>query len=322
MSRRDKIKKEAIKTIEIEIQALQQLRTSIGEEFVDVVSILINSAGRLVITGLGKSALVAKKIVATLNSTGTPSLFMHAADAIHGDLGMIRKDDILMCISKSGNTAELKILIPLVKAMGCKVVAMTSNTNSYAHLNSDLNLYVPVDEEADPNNLAPTASTTAQMALGDAIAVTLLSLRGFTPQHFAKFHPGGSIGKQLYLRVKDLSNNNQKPFVHEKDGIKEIIVEISSKRLGAAAVMNDQNKPIGIITDGDIRRMLSASLKLDNILAKDIMSKDPKTVHSDAMAVDALQIMRTSNINQLLVVDGDSYFGVIHIHDLIKEGFV
>jgi arabinose-5-phosphate isomerase len=316
------IKAEAIKTIEIEAQTLHLLSKTIDDNFVNVVSLIAGSTGRLVITGIGKSALVAKKMVATLNSTGTPSLFMHAADAIHGDLGMITEQDILLCISKSGNTAELKILIPLVKSMGCPVISMSSNAESFSSRSSDYFLFVPVDEEADPNNLAPTASTTAQMALGDAIAVSLLSLKGFTPKHFAKYHPGGSLGKQLYLRVSDLSSKNQKPCVRKTDSLKNVIIEISSKRLGTAAVLDDNDKICGIVTDGDIRRMLSKIDDLSNITAKDIMSTNPKWIEPDELAVNALQKMRTHNINQLLVATNNTLVGVIHIHDLIDEGFI
>lgn len=322
MDKKAQIKAEAIKTIEIEAQALHLLSKTIDDRFVNVVSLIAGSTGRLVITGIGKSALVAKKMVATLNSTGTPSLFMHAADAIHGDMGMITEQDILMCISKSGDTAELKILIPLVKSMGCPVISMSSNPESFAAKVSNFFLFVPVDEEADPNNLAPTASSTAQMALGDAIAVSLLSLKGFTPRHFAKFHPGGSLGKQLYLRVSDLSSKNEKPFVLKTDSLKKVIIEISSKRLGTTAVLDDQGKICGIVTDGDIRRMLSKIDDLSNITAADIMSSNPKTIEPDDLAVNALQKMRVHNINQLLVANEKTLIGVVHLHDLIHEGFI
>jgi arabinose-5-phosphate isomerase len=316
------IKAEAIKTIEIEAHALQLLSKTIDDNFVNVVSLIAGSTGRLVITGIGKSALVGKKMVATLNSTGTPSLFMHAADAIHGDLGMITEHDILLCISKSGDTAELKILVPLVKSMGCPVIVMSSNPDSFSARTSNYFLFVPVDEEADPNNLAPTASTTAQMALGDAIAVALLSLKGFTPRNFAKYHPGGSLGKQLYLRVSDLSSRNEKPFVRKGDSLKKVIIEISSKRLGSAAVLDEHDKICGIVTDGDIRRMLSKIDDLSNITAQDIMSSNPKCIEPDELAVNALQKMRSHNINQLLVSSNKELTGVIHIHDLIDEGFI
>lgn len=316
------IKAEAIKTIEIEAHALQLLSKTIDDNFVNVVSLIAGSTGRLVITGIGKSALVGKKMVATLNSTGTPSLFMHAADAIHGDLGMITEHDILLCISKSGDTAELKILVPLVKSMGCPVIVMSSNPDSFSARTSNYFLFVPVDEEADPNNLAPTASTTAQMALGDAIAVALLSLKGFTPRNFAKYHPGGSLGKQLYLRVSDLSSRNEKPFVRKDDSLKKVIIEISSKRLGSAAVLDEHDKICGIVTDGDIRRMLSKIDDLSNITAQDIMSSNPKCIEPDELAVNALQKMRNHNINQLLVSSNKELTGVIHIHDLIDEGFI
>jgi len=273
----------------------------------------------VVITGIGKSANICQKIVATLNSTGTPSLFMHAADAIHGDLGTIQKDDVIICISKSGNTPEIKVLVPLIKNYGNTLIALTGNPTSFLGTEANFVLNCFVEKEACPNNLAPTSSTTAQMVMGDALAVCLLSLNNFGSKDFAKYHPGGALGKKLYLRVNDLIEKNEKPQVSPTTPIKDVIIEISEKRLGTAAVI-ENNKIVGIITDGDIRRMLTDTTDISKVIAADIMSANPKTIASDMMAVDTLQIMESNNISQILVEDNGTYIGVVHLHDLIKEG--
>ncbi len=321
-NQRDLILKTALNTIEIEAEALYALKTSLDDNFVNAVLEIYNCKGRIVITGIGKSALIAKKIVATLNSTGSPSLFMHAADAIHGDLGMIQKEDIVICLSKSGETPEIKVLVPLVKTLGSKLIALVSYSDSYLAKRADHFILIPITKEADPNNLAPTASTASQMSAGDAIATALLALKGFGAGDFAQFHPGGSIGKQLYLRVSDLYPNNSKPLVYEESSLRETILEMTSKRLGVTIVLNQDQKITGIITDGDLRRMLESEKDLTNILAKDIMSASPVTIDSNAMAVDALNTMRENSITQLAVVVDEAYAGVIHLHDLINEGLI
>ncbi len=314
----------ALHTLEVEMEALQNLRASIDEVFCEVVQAIHDSAGRVVVTGIGKSAIVAQKIVATLNSTGTPSLFMHAADAIHGDLGMILPDDILLCLSKSGSTSEIKVLVPLVKNNGIKVVGIVAEKESWLGTHANYLLHTPISKEADPNNLAPTASTTAQMAMGDAMAVSLLALRGFQPNDFAKFHPGGVLGKQLYLRVSDLYKTNERPAVLVSTNLHDTILEMTSKRLGCTAVLNEKEEIIGIITDGDLRRMLKQQdgAGFSKLQAMDIMGRNPKTISADALAVKALEIMRANSITQLLVEKDGSYAGVVHLHDLIREGLV
>lgn len=314
----------AIRTIDIEISALKDLRSGIQAAFAEVVELIHASKGRVVVTGIGKSAIIAQKIVATLNSTGTPALFMHAADAVHGDLGMVQTGDLLLCLSKSGSTAEIKVLLPLVKHRGILVVGMVSQRNSWLAQHADYVLYTPVTEEADPNDLAPTASTTAQMALGDALAVALLALRGFQSTDFAAFHPGGLLGKQLYLRVSDLSAGNERPAVNEEASVQQAILEITSKRLGCTVVLNDSGQATGIITDGDLRRTLEqkGDRGLFQLKAKDIMNPQPKTIALNAMAVEALEKMRSHSITQLLVVDEGRYAGIVHLHDLIREGLV
>jgi len=317
----EEIKKIGQKTIKIESEAINQLIDSVNNNFIDAVKLILNAKGRVVITGIGKSANIAQKIVATMNSTGTPAIFMHAADAIHGDLGNIQKDDVVICISKSGNTPEIKVLVPLVKNFGNSIIAITGNTNSFLgeHANFTLNTYV--EKEACPNNLAPTSSTTAQLVMGDALSVCLLECRGFNSNDFAKYHPGGALGKQLYLRVSDLYINNEKPLVNPNDSIKDAILEISSKRLGVAAV-TENDKLVGIVTDGDLRRMLQETDNFNHLMVKDIMTTSPKTITKDEMAVSALQIMQSSNITQLIVSDNNTYLGVIHLHDLIREGII
>ena len=317
------ITKTALKTLEIEIETLNKLKSSINEHFTRCVSSIYSCQGRLVVTGIGKSALVGQKIVATLNSTGTAAIFMHAADAIHGDLGMVQNGDFVLCISKSGETPEIKVLIPLLKNLGHPIIGMVSNQASFLGKQSDYLLHTPISKEADPNNLAPTASTTAQIAMGDALATALLALKGFTPKDFAQFHPGGALGKQLYLKVRDLYPNNEQPAVKVGDSIPTTILEMTSKRLGATAVLTEDQLLVGIITDGDLRRMLEKGLSLNELKAGDIMSPSPKTIQEDKMAVNALQEMRTHSITQLIVVDKSSkYKGFIHLHDLIREGLI
>ncbi|MFB0937793.1 MAG: KpsF/GutQ family sugar-phosphate isomerase [Urechidicola sp.] len=309
----------AKQTIITESNAIANLINYVGASFENSVKLIHNSTGRLIVTGIGKSAIVANKIVATLNSTGTPSVFMHAADAIHGDLGIIQKDDVIICISNSGNTPEIKVLVPLIKNYGNKIIAITGNTDSFLGQEADYVLSSYVEKEACPNNLAPTSSTTAQMVIGDALAVCLLNLNDFSSKDFAKYHPGGALGKKLYLRVSDLIAKNEKPQVTSTSSVNDVIIEISQKRLGATAVLENK-KIVGIITDGDIRRMLKNSNDFSTLIASDIMGSEPKTITSDAMAVDVLEIMESNNISQILVTENGIYAGVVHLHDLIKEG--
>jgi arabinose-5-phosphate isomerase len=315
------IKQIARTTLRDEADAVAGLMQRIDDDFVQVVKLILQSTGRVIITGIGKSANIAQKIVATLNSTGTPATFMHAADALHGDLGTIRADDIVICLSKSGNTPEIKVLVPLLKLSVKKLVAMVGNRDSYLAKQADFIIDVSVVKEACPNNLAPTASTTAQLAMGDALAVCILESKGFSTSDFARYHPGGAIGKQLYLRVQDLCVNNAVPRVEAGNSIKDVIVEITSKRLGATAVVED-SKLVGIITDGDIRRMLYKNIAIENHCAADIMSPNPKTIEKDALVADALNVMRQNNITQLLVTNQGKYMGVIHLHDILKEGII
>ena len=308
-------------TIEMESKAILNLSSLITDDFADATQLIYNSKGRVIITGIGKSAIIANKIVATLNSTGTPAIFMHAADAIHGDLGLILKDDVVICISKSGNTPEIKVLVPLIKSAKNKMIAITGNTESFLGLHADFVLNAYVEKEACPNNLAPTTSTTAQLVIGDALAVCLLELRGFSSNDFAKYHPGGALGKKLYLRVLDISSVNEKPKVLPKTSIKDVIIEITEKMLGVTAVV-EHDKIIGIITDGDLRRMLSQVDDFSGLTAKDIMSANPKRIETEAMAIDALEVMETNGISQLLVEENGTYAGVVHLHDLIKEGII
>lgn len=305
----------------MESKAISNLSNLVNDDFSDAVNLIYNSKGRVIITGIGKSAIIANKIVATLNSTGTPSVFMHAAEAIHGDLGLILKDDIVVCISNSGNTPEIKVLIPLIKRANNKIIAITGNSKSFLGEEAHFILNSYVEKEACPNNLAPTTSTTAQLVIGDALAVCLLDLRGFSSNDFAKYHPGGALGKKLYLRVKDISSVNEKPNVSLDTSIKEVIIEITKKRLGVTAVIEDQ-KIIGIITDGDLRRMLTKVDDFSKLSAKDIMSANPKRIEGNSMAVDALEIMEAHDISQILVEENGTYTGVVHLHDLIKEGII
>ncbi|WP_160712057.1 KpsF/GutQ family sugar-phosphate isomerase [Chitinophaga solisilvae] len=312
----------ARRTIAMEATAINDLQQFIDADFEKVVELIATCNGRLVVTGIGKSAIIAQKIVATLNSTGTPALFMHAADAIHGDLGMIRQNDIVMCISKSGTSAEVKVLVPLVKNFGNVLIAMVGNTSSFLAQEADYVLNTTVSQEACPNNLAPTTSTTAQLAMGDALAVCLIEWHGFTAADFAKFHPGGALGKKLYLKVADLSRLHQAPQVLTTSSLREVIVEISSKMLGVTAVLDENGQLQGIITDGDLRRMLEKSVSTASVTAKDIMSVNPKTIQQDELAINALEMMRRNDITQLLAMDGTRYTGIIHLHDLIREGII
>jgi len=315
------ILKTAKKTINLESDAIANLATLLNDDFTNAVELIYKSKGRVVISGIGKSAIIANKIVATLNSTGTPSLFMHAADAIHGDLGLILKDDIVICISKSGNTPEIKVLVPLIKSAKNKLIAITGNINSFLGQQADYILNTFVEQEACPNNLAPTTSTTAQLVIGDALAVCLLELRGFSSKDFAKYHPGGALGKRLYLRVTDLSSVNQKPEVSLNTNVRQVIIEISEKMLGVTAV-TENDKIVGIITDGDLRRMLTNNVDFSNLTAKDIMSANPKHISENAMAIEAMEVMEVNEISQLLVEKDGKYSGVVHLHDLIKEGII
>ena len=311
----------AKQTIQIEADAISNLSSLVTEDFAHAVNLIYNTKGRVIITGVGKSAIIANKIVATLNSTGTPAVFMHAADAIHGDLGLILKEDVVICISKSGNTPEIKVLVPLIKRVKNKLIAITGNENSFLGQQADFILNAYVEKEACPNNLAPTTSTTAQLVIGDALAVCLLELRGFTSSDFAKFHPGGALGKKLYLRVRDISSANQKPQVEAHTNIKQVIIEITEKMLGVTSVV-ENNKIIGIITDGDLRRMLTKADNFASLTAKDIMSTNPKRIDANEMAIEALEIMEANEISQLLVEENGLYAGVVHLHDLIKEGII
>jgi arabinose-5-phosphate isomerase len=301
--------------------AISKIADLIDQSFSDAVELIYNSNGRVIITGIGKSAIIANKIVATLNSTGTPSVFMHAADAIHGDLGLVLKNDVVICISKSGNTPEIKVLIPLLKKAKNPLIAITGNIKSVLAEQADFVFNSFVKKEVCPNNLAPTTSTTAQLVMGDALAVCLLKIRGFSSRDFAKYHPGGALGKKLYLSVKDLLIHNDQPVVSLKSEIKKVIIEITEKRLGVTAV-TENNRIVGIITDGDLRRMLSKSEDFTKLYAEDIMSKAPKTININAMAIDAMELMELNEISQLLVEDNGQYAGVIHLHDLIKEGII
>lgn len=315
------ILKTASETFETEAASILKLRDFLDRNFSDAVNKIFNSKGRLIITGIGKSALVGQKIVATFNSTGTPATFMHAADAIHGDLGMIQTDDVILCISKSGESPEIKLLIPLVKANKNLLIGMVGNTGSFLAHHADLVLNTTVTKEACPNNLAPTSSTIAQAAMGDALAVCLLKLRGFSPSDFAKFHPGGTLGRKLYLKVSDLAIQHPKPQVHVNDPVHKVILEITSNRLGATAVLDSKKKVAGIITDGDLRRTMEKS-SYEGITARDIMGKKPKTISMHELAVNALELMRSNKITQLIVMNKNEYAGMVHVHDLLREGLL
>ena len=312
----------ALKSIELQAASIANLGTFIDQSFEKAVQQLANSKGRLVVSGIGKSAIVAQKIVATMNSTGTPALFMHAADAIHGDLGMVQQDDVVMVISKSGDSPEVKVLAPLLKNFGNTLIGMVGNMQSYLAKQSDIVLNTTVAQEACPHNLAPTTSTTAQMVMGDALAICLMETRGFKTADFARYHPGGALGKKLYLRVADLVLPHERPFVTLEASIKEIIVEITKKRLGAVVILNSQEAVEGIITDGDIRRMLEKYESFSGLTANDIMSKSPKTIEADELAAVALEKMRRYNINQLVAVSGEQYVGILHLQDMVREGII
>lgn len=314
------IKKIARETIAIELAAVAKLESSINDDFVNAINLILSTKGRLIVAGIGKSANIANKMVATFNSTGQPAVFLHAADAIHGDLGNIQEGDVVICISKSGNTPEVKALVPFIKNMGNKIIALTGNPKSFLAIKSDFILDVSVEKEACPNNLAPTSSTTAQLVMGDAIAMSLLACKDFTEEDFARFHPGGILGKRLNIKVQDLISDYT-PKVNPNASINEVIIEISQNRLGVTAVLNDK-KLAGIITDGDIRRMLEDEKDISSLCAKDIMSRDPKITKPDDLAYNALKEMEQNNITQLIVIKSEKYLGVIHIHDIIKEGII
>lgn len=318
------IKEVAKKVITEEADAIRNLTNYIDDDFEKVVNLIYKSKGRVIITGIGKSAIIAQKIVATLNSTGTPAVFMHAADAIHGDLGMICHDDVVICVSKSGNTPEIKVLVPLIRNVGNeRIVAMVSNTDSFLAKNAAYILKASVEREACPNNLAPTNSTTAQLVLGDALAISLIQCRSFSSRDFAKYHPGGSLGKRLYTRVSDVFDQENAPRVGLEDGIRKVILEMSGGRLGAVAVTNGKAELLGIITDGDLRRMLEKYEDVDGLKAKDIMSPSPKTISEDELAYNAFQKMEKNCITQLIVVSEEGiYKGMVHIHDILREGIV
>ncbi len=316
------IEKIAKEVIEKEALAVANLKNYIDSSFTDVCRLIFNSPGRLIITGIGKSAIIAGKVAATMNSTGTPALFMHAADAIHGDLGMIAKEDIVLCISKSGNTPEIKVLIPLIKRMGNPVIAMVSGKDSFLANQADYILLTTIESEACPNNLAPTSSTTTQLVMGDALAISLLQMRGFTREDFARLHPGGSLGKRLYTRVSDLINSKSAPFVRESESIRDTIFNISAGRLGATAVIDSSGLLMGIITDGDIRRMLEKGENTDTLKASDIMTVNPKTIDANELAFKAFSIMEENKITSVIVLDKGEYKGLVHIHDIIREGIV
>lgn len=322
MNTQDTIISYAKKTIAEEARAIAHLEELINEEFSNAVESILHSKGRVIITGIGKSAIIASKIVATMNSTGTPAVFMHAADAIHGDLGNILEDDVVICISKSGNTPEIKVLVPLIKSFKNTLIGITSNKESFLGTEADYVLHAFVEKEACPNNLAPTTSTTAQLVMGDALAVCLLHLQGFSSRDFAKYHPGGALGKKLYLRVSDITSRNEKPEVSPDSNINEVIVEMTEKRLGATAV-TENGVIVGIITDGDLRRMLTTNtFSFEGLTAKDIMSPNPKRINNEAMAVDALEQLEGNSITQLLAEQNGKYAGFIHIHDLMREGII
>lgn len=316
------IKETALRTIAGEAEAISNLSQYITDDFVKVVETIYASKGRVIVTGIGKSANIASKIVGTLNSTGTPAVFMHAADAVHGDLGIIRADDVVICLSNSGNTAEIKVLVPFVKLGSNPLIAFVGNTDSFLARHADFIVQTTVGEEACPNNLAPTSSTTAQLVMGDALAIALLNHRGFTAKDFARYHPAGTLGKKLYLRVADIYTRNEAPAVAATSNIREVILEISSKRLGATAVLDTEKNLIGMITDGDLRRMMEEKEDVDHLTAQDIMSSHPRSVSTDTLVSEALNVMRSNNITQLLVVHNGRYEGVIHLHDILKEGIL
>ena len=321
MKSTDEILALASKTLEIEANAILKMKEFLAENFAACIKLIHNSKGRVVITGIGKSSIIAQKIVATMNSTGTPAIYMHAADAIHGDLGIIQEKDVVICISKSGNTPEIKVLLPLLKRGGNKLIALVGNMDSYLAEQADIVLNTSVDKEACPNNLAPTSSTTAQLAMGDALAVCLLDYKGFTAEDFAQYHPGGSLGKKLYLKVSDLAIQNAMPAVDPSTPVKEVIIEMTKSRLGVTAVLVNK-EIVGVITDGDIRRMLENSGELSGIRADFIMNRNPKKIEGSELALNALKMMQQHNISQLVVIENQQYAGFVHIHDLMREGII
>lgn len=316
------IKQIALTTIELEANAIAGLAKFINDDFEKAVRVIADCRGRIVISGMGKSAVIAQKIVATLNSTGTPAVFLHAGDAIHGDLGIVQQEDIVIILSKSGESQEIKVLVPLIKNFGNTLIAIVGNIESFLAKQSDIILNSTVKQEACPNNLAPTSSTTAQLVIGDALAICLMELKGFKSDDFAKFHPGGTLGKKLYLRVSDLYIHNEKPAVFGTQSLKEAIVEMTRKRLGVTAVIDKSNNLMGIITDGDLRRMLEKTVAIDSVKVNDIMTSNPQTIEPDMLAVEALDILRKKEISQLIVAEKGKYLGIIHLHDLIKEGLI
>ena len=322
MEKRATIKQAAINTIGIEAAAITRLASYLDEDFEKAIDCLAACKGRIVVSGIGKSAIIAQKIVATLNSTGSPAIFLHAADAIHGDLGMIQQEDIVVVISQSGGSPEIKVLVPLIKNFGNCLMAMTGKVESYLAKKADFIFNTTIEQEACPNNLAPTTSTTVQMVMGDAIAICLMEKKGFNAEGFAKFHPGGALGKKLYLRVSDLYIDNERPEVGTEAPVKEVIMEMTRKRLGVTAVTGTGGQVLGIITDGDLRRMLEKNDNIQHFRAKDIMTRNPKSIAPSEMAVNALDIMRGSSITQLVVVENGSYLGILHLHDLVKEGLI
>lgn len=321
MKSKKSIIESAVATLKLESDAILNLIPHINDDFAKVVQAILVCKGRVIVTGIGKSAIIAQKIVATFNSTGTPAIFMHAADAVHGDLGMIQRDDIVMCLSKSGNTPEIKLLAPLLKQSGNLLIGMLGAIDSDLAKQADLTLNTSVDKEACPHNLAPTTSTTAQLAMGDALAICLLEARDFNTQDFARYHPGGSLGKRLYLKTGDLAIRNEKPSIAPTATVKDVIIEISKNRLGTVVVIAD-DKVQGIITDGDIRRMLETHSDIENIKAADIMNVNPKQIDKDELALLALELLKKYNITQLLVTSNNSYYGIVHLHDLLQEGII
>ena len=322
LEKQQPIREIALRTIKMEADALQQLASQLDDQFEKAIDCLARCKGRVVISGIGKSAIIAQKIVATLNSTGSPAVFLHAADAIHGDVGMVQQEDVVIILSKSGESPEIKVLVPLVKNFGNCIIAITGKMDSYLAKKADFVLNTTVDQEACPNNLAPTTSTTSQMVMGDAIAVCLMEQRGFQVEDFARYHPGGALGKKLYLRVKDLYTDHEKPEVRTDATVKEVIMEMTRKRLGVTAVLGNDGKLVGIITDGDLRRMLEKSDEIKHISARDIMTLNPKTIEPLEMAVAALEMMRQNSITQLVVAEKENYLGILHLHDLVKEGLI
>lgn len=316
------IKSVARRTINMESEAIKSLAELVDDQFEAAIDAIVANKGRLVVSGIGKSAIIAQKMVATLNSTGTPAIFLHAADAIHGDLGIVQQEDVVMIISKSGESPEIKVLMPLLRNFGNKLIGMVGNTSSYLAKKVDIILNTTVSQEACPNNLAPTSSTTAQLVMGDAIAIVLMELKGFGSEDFAKFHPGGTLGKKLYLRVSDLYTQNEKPKVPAGASLKDVISEISRKRLGATVVIDENERVLGVVTDGDLRRMLEKSISLETATARDIMTVNPKSIDAGKLAVDALDLLRRHDITQLIVTEDGKYVGIIHLHDLIREGII